>query len=328
VLLAAAYTLRPQSADGRLFIWRASVGLVRAKPITGHGLGSFPAKYDGAQADYLRTEGLPDAWTRNAATPEYAFNEYIQIATEHGIVGLLLFVGMVAMAFGFRTHHQPDSCAMAVRGSLTAFLVFAFFSYPFSVLPLIVLFVMLMAMSATEVPPVGITLSQFSNIAVGILCLWLVGYASAEILARYPAYRAWSRVQMDYDSGYFAKAIAPYHRLYPKLAHEKTFLYEYARCLALTGRYPESNNELDRYLLLGSDPAIYYRKADNYRRMADYGAAERMYLRSLEMLPNRFHTLRLLLNLYDETGQTEKSQKIREMMERRWRRPIKERRGE
>jgi tetratricopeptide (TPR) repeat protein len=66
-----------------------------------------------------------------------------------------------------------------------------------------------------------------------------------------------------------------------------------------------------------ADPVIYYQKADNYRRMNDHESAERMYLRSLEILPNRFQTVHLMMTFYDETGQEEKAQEIRKMIERR-----------
>jgi hypothetical protein len=124
--------------------------------------------------------------------------------------------------------------------------MFAFFSYPFSVLPLTVLFVMLVAAAAAWSPPVGRRLSRLSTVAVAIICLCLAGYASTEILMRYPAYRQWNRVQMDFDSGHFEKAIDDYHRLYRKLDREKMFLFEYVRCLTFTGQYTKSNDVLDR----------------------------------------------------------------------------------
>ncbi|MDR2037144.1 MAG: O-antigen ligase family protein [Bacteroidales bacterium] len=309
-VLFSLYSLRKASADGRMLYWRVSAELVREKPLTGHGLGSFPVLYEDAQADFFISGKGNEKQKRLAGNgPEYAFNEYVQITVEHGITGLVLFLGMIFSSLGFRSAGEPEESA--VRGSLTTFLVFAFFSYPFSVLPLTIMFVILIAMSASYARPVR----QVSGLVVGVLCLGLSGYASVEILSRYPAYREWKTAQVSYDTGYWEQAVEKYNNLYAKLNRQPQYLFEYACCLSAMGQYEASNELLDRYLLFGSDPVIYYCKGNNYKNKRDFKSAEKMYIRASEILPGRYQPLKLLMDLYEETGQNEKAKAIHEFFE-------------
>jgi O-antigen ligase len=315
-LLTGTYMMRTRSADHRLFVWRVSAAMVSDRPVTGSGLGSFQALYDGAQANFfLSGKGTEKQKQLAGISHEYAFNEYIQVTVEHGITGLVLFMWIICLCL-VPTSKETGAGKTAIQGSLTAFLVFAFFSYPFSVLPLAILFVVLAAMAASFSRPVERFPSRFSRVAAGVLCLGMSGYASVEILSRYPAYREWKSAQVSYyDAGHWEQAAEVYGSLYAKLDREKQYLFEYARCLSFTGQYTKSNETLDRYLLFGSNPVIYCSKANNYKSMNDYENAEQMYLRASEIVPNRPYPLRLLMNLYDETGQSEKAEALRKYFE-------------
>ena len=61
-------------------------------PVTGTGLGGFPAAYAEAQAEYMTSGKASEQEKWIAGCPEYAFNEYLQIGLEQGIIGLALFM--------------------------------------------------------------------------------------------------------------------------------------------------------------------------------------------------------------------------------------------
>ena len=308
VALYGLYSFKKQSADGRILIWRVSADLVITKPLTGSGLGSFQALYDGAQADFILSGKATRKQRAIVDSPEYAFNEYVQITVEHGIIGLLLFMSVLFSFFVRRDKYAgADSVVFAVHGSLVAFCVFAMFSYPFSVLALTILFVVLAAMSASLSQPVERLHAQWVSVAAGVLCVAMAGYASAEILPRYTAYREWKSAQVLYNIGEFENAVNNYQHLYPKLNRQKEFLFEYARCLSATSQYDASNTILSRFLLFGSDPVIYNCMGDNFKNLGDYEKAEKMYFRASQIVPSRHLPLYLLMKLYQETGQIEKA---------------------
>jgi len=309
------YSFKKNSADGRLLIWRVSAALVSENPLKGSGLGSFQVLYDGAQADFIISGKASEKQCIIADSPEYAFNEYLQITVEHGIIGLLLFLGILYSILTRRTvPAESVGVVSAVHGSLVAFCVFAFFSYPFSVLALTILFVVLTAISASLSQPVERLQLRSVSIVAGVLCLSMSVYSSVAILSRYTAYREWSSAQILYNTGDFENAIDNYQRLYPKLNRQKQFLFEYARCLSAKSQFDASNAMLARVLLFGSNPVIYNCMGDNYKNTGDYENAEKMYLRASQIVPGRHLPLYLLMKLYQDTGQTEKAQDMAKIL--------------
>ena len=94
-LLPLLYQLKKASADGRLFIWNVSKELVSSAPLLGRGADSFTAEYMLAQADFF--ERYPNSEYRmNATDNVHAFNEYLRITCEYGIIGLLFLGGILS----------------------------------------------------------------------------------------------------------------------------------------------------------------------------------------------------------------------------------------
>jgi len=140
--LFGMYYLKKDSADGRLLTWKVSLSVIAKHPL-GVGLGHFPSAYGDAQAAYFASGKASETEEYVAGNPEYGFNEFLQIAIESGIVSLLLFIALLVSAFLGLIKNKH----WGVIGALVALLVFACFSYPFSVLPFPILFVFLLAMS-------------------------------------------------------------------------------------------------------------------------------------------------------------------------------------
>lgn len=70
----------------RMVMWKAAIGMIRDRPILGHGLNTFMANY----LDY---------WVGGERMPRYAHNCYLQMAAETGIVGLLAFLALLGAIF-------------------------------------------------------------------------------------------------------------------------------------------------------------------------------------------------------------------------------------
>ena len=75
-----------QTSEGlRATYWQVGMLAVRDQPLIGHGLGSWPEVYRGLQA---QVQGPP-----GSANPH---SSYVQIAVEQGLIGLFLFLGLLA----------------------------------------------------------------------------------------------------------------------------------------------------------------------------------------------------------------------------------------
>jgi O-antigen ligase len=109
------------SADTRAQIWRESMGLAKAFPIFGCGLGGY-------ESAFLRFKTVAPM-----NTVDFAHNDYLQVLAEMGIVGftvglLLLLLVLRSALRGALYGHSLDDRMMSVAcvASLTAILIHSF----------------------------------------------------------------------------------------------------------------------------------------------------------------------------------------------------------
>ncbi len=122
----------PDEASGiRLQMWRDAPAMFRDRPVFGFGGGSFVWAYP----PYQRHVKEHLNW-------DFAHNEYIQMALEHGVVGLgLLLAGLLwcvaAMVRAVLTARSREAALLmaAAGGSLAAALVHALFDFNFHIFP-------------------------------------------------------------------------------------------------------------------------------------------------------------------------------------------------
>ena len=83
---AAQQAQAQQTSEGlRAVYWRASLMAIRDRPLIGHGIGSWSEVYRGLQP---QVQG-----PANSANPH---SSYLLIAVEQGLIGLFLFLGLLA----------------------------------------------------------------------------------------------------------------------------------------------------------------------------------------------------------------------------------------
>lgn len=120
------------SASVRLAIWRNTWAMFQERPLLGFGLGQHKLHYP-AYASRV----APDAAHRVGSRLRHVHNDYLQLATELGLAGLLLTLWLVAVAGRgatdlLRTAPRPvRPLAAAVSLSAVGLLVNAAFSFPF-----------------------------------------------------------------------------------------------------------------------------------------------------------------------------------------------------
>lgn len=139
-LFAALYSYRPDSAKGRLLIWRVSLDMIADAPIFGQGTDSFVEKYMLYQANYFAKypESSFASVADNAITP---FNEFVNVLVWGGFIAFLFLCAMLYFAFAARRKDETNSI---FKAGLLAAVVFSFFSYPSEIFPLLLLYTVLL----------------------------------------------------------------------------------------------------------------------------------------------------------------------------------------
>lgn len=283
------FYLKQDSASGRLLMWKVSCRAIAENPLTGHGRGSFAQAYGTAQEKYFAQRDYTEQEELVAGSPEYAFNEYLQIAVEWGIPALILAVLFV----GFCLYRGSGTGRWGVCGAIISLLVFAFSSYPLQLPSFFATFGALL---------VACIVGRLRIWTVILICM----VAGAGIYGWkndvYAACKSWTHARMLYQTGAYDAAAEKYGELYPTLKSRGAFLFEYGHCLHKMKRYETSTQILQEAMKQTCDPMVLNIIGKNCQEEGKYDEAENWLIRSTHRLPGRIYPYYLLAKLYAEPG--------------------------
>lgn len=283
----ALFQLKATSANGRLFMWKISSMAIAESPLIGHGTGNFVSAYGRAQENYFANGEFSETEELVAGSPEYAFNEYLQVAMEYGIPFLLV----VSLVIAFCLWKGSSEGRIGLCGGVISFLVFAFSSYPMQIPGFAVTFYLLLA--ACVIGRSKVILFLF----ISMMVLLGTYYWKNN---QYAACKDWYRGKMLYNIGAYQSAKEDYGKLYPELANRGAFLFEYGYSLHKLKEYDNSTRVLEEAMAHSNDPMILNIIGKNYQALGAYEKAEEYLIRSTHRLPGRIYPYYLLVKLYAE----------------------------
>ena len=298
-ILAGVYLMKKDSADGRLLMWKVSVHAIAGQPWRGYGWDGVPGAYGQAQEDYFSAGNYTETEERVAGSPEYVFNEYLQVAMAWGVPVLLMAL-LVVGGSGYAGHRQKE---YGLCGALLSLAVFSFSSYPFQFLLFVVALALLVTGCAIKTlssrrPLVCMAGTVFLLLSAGYGCYWV--YRWKEV--RETASSAWHRKQMFYRSGAYEQAAEVYAEIYEDMKWNARYLFEYGHALHKLHRNEESNVVMKEALKVSGDPMILNIIGKNEQEAGNYAEAEYWLIRSTHRLPGRIYPYFLLAKLYAEPG--------------------------
>ena len=285
--ITGAFILKPDSALGRLFMWK-----ITCKAIINHPWGcekGFAFAYGEAQETYFAQEDYAGWEERVAGSPEYAFNEYLSLALTEGIAVCVLILVLVEICLRMGVKRGR----YGICGAILSLLVFSFSSYP-------------MHFPAFVVAGVCLLLACGIGDVIGkplILCICLIlwtGGCMEKWRQEEDACRKWVYARMLYYSGAYKAANEAYGELYPILKDRGAFLFEYGHSLHKSFLYSDSNKYLEEACLYSTDPMVLNVIGKNYQELHCYEQAETFFYKAIHRLPGRIYPYYLLANLYAE----------------------------
>lgn len=295
------FQLKATSANGRLFMWKISTLAIAESPVVGHGIGNFISAYGRVQENYFANEEYSETEELVAGSPEYAFNEYLQVAIEYGIP----FLFVVLLVIAFCLWKGSGEGRIGLCGGIIAVLVFAFSSYPMQIPGFAVTFYFLLA--ACVIGRSKIMLLFFISI-ITLLGTYYWKYN------QYDACKNWHRSKMLYNIGAYQSAKEEYEKLYSELKNRGAFLFEYGYCLHKLKQYDNSTIVLEEAMKHSCDPMLLNIIGKNYQAVGKYEKAEGSLIRSTHRLPGRIYPYYLLAKLYAEP-EYQQPEKLKRMVE-------------
>ncbi len=299
---AGAFCLKKDSALGRFHIWEMELRAIADKPLTGHGYGNALGSYGDAQAEYFEGEERGQERVRIAGCPEYAFNEYLRLGMEFGILGLLLSVAVIVLGTMMLCHSDSS-----LTFGLVAWGTFAMASYPLAVWQLRLLLAVFLGAAIGVSVKVGkkgrlILVPALVCLSVGSMLVWL-----PENKHRKEAESKWLEERRFTNFGIFDGMADRLAILYPQLRRNFRYLYDYGYALHKECRYEESNVILREGALISSDPMFYNIIGKNHEALGDYELSERNYIHAHNMVPSRLYPYILLMEMKERQGNTEQA---------------------
>ena len=312
LLIIGSYWLKKDSADGRLLIWRCGLEMVKDAPWTGHGVGSFEAKYMDYQADYFKEYGSQNRYAMLADNVKQPFNEYLGVLINFGIVGLALLLGMVgALVYCYRQNPtQEKKIALYILLSIG---VFSFFSYPF-MYPFTWMVTFLAVLMLTADYLKRIKIGTWGRNIIYSAALMGFFWGQVRLGARTQSERSWQKAS-EVALGHSCDEALPYYvSLKHRFKDNPYFLYNYAAVFTEAKEYEKALKVALECRKYWADYDLELLLGDIYREKKDYKQAEEYYMSASYMCPSRFLPLYQLYELYKCIGNTEKASELAKIL--------------
>lgn len=293
----AFYFIKQGSADGRVIIWRSALTTWTNYPWLGVGIGGFFSAF----AEGTALLSVTDADFSSAGVPDGAYNNFVRIIVEQGVVG-----GLLAIGFTISAIIKLSKNSKPLFYGIMALLIFSMFSYPFDLMPYKVIVVMTIAWSESienkRVIEIGPVLVFILGCLLSLTC-WYAGKKANESFMRD------QELETERSFWNFCSNEQAYEWLtYEGDNHE--FLFSFGKMLREEDRYNDSNAILRQGTKCSADPMFYVLMGNNYKDMKHDDLAEQAYQKAFSVMPNRLYPLYQLMMLYHDGGNKHKAKEM------------------
>lgn len=308
LMIIALYELKPASAKGRLTIYKISLDIIKNHPFTGIGPNRFAAVYNNYQAEYFKEKQASLPTQLLADNTLEAFNSFLQIVVEYGIIGFIIFFVIVyriiKLSNSRSKNHISKWLHIASVGCIISIFICSLFSNPFHVTPILLIF----AYHVSIILPIqkkddrDIPWQRNLKIVPCIIFLALVFYF---ITLFHKAETSWYKASeaAKYDS--FSEAKINYDNAYSTLKYNGDFLFNYGAEAAVAGNYRLAIILLEDAKKYNSSSNLFLFLGDSYSATRQYTLAEKNYLRAIYTVPSHIYPKYQLIQLYKRWNKPE-----------------------
>ncbi len=290
LLFIFLYSVKRDSADGRILIWRVCLEMVAERPLLGWGTDGFSAYYMPHQADYF-VQHPNSRYAILADNINHPFNEFLLFAVKYGCVGLTLLLATVFCLLK-RVKAQKNPFKMVCLSMVISLVAWSLFSYPYRVSFVWLITAMMVLFVFYEV------LKRYVFASV-VLCLLCVCVAFVTMKKAVNEYR-WLCVQERASECLDKQVLSEFENLHTLLKDKGNFLYNYGAILHHIGRYHESLTVLNECISYFNDYKLQMLMAHDLQEIKRYDEAVACYERACQMVPSKFLPLYYEMRLYGE----------------------------
>ncbi len=243
--------------------WLSSVEMIKEKPIFGWGVSTFRDAYNlFRRTDYFIPKQEPDGAENmhELITPEAAHNEFINIAVNQGVPGIIIFLFLIIQIFFSKSKPQNKIMTTSFKAAIAVYLLQSSFNFwVISTIPFFYLFASFASENSQKNNfdyPIK-TIRKYLGVSFLILCsivLIIMTYHEAE------ANRAQQLAKRLIVQGQISDAINQYEHVIQNQPFEYEYFQNYADDLLKIAKKTDSPQEKEHYLTKAQD---LYTKSEN-----------------------------------------------------------------
>ena len=288
------YKMKQSSADGRIFIWKQTVGMIADNPV-GVGYGMFERSYNNYVSEYFATHETERKHSILTSRVVSAYNDYLEQGAEGGIVGMLFLVGFYLLLV-WETVRRRDIFSLSI---VVAYMVMS--AVNFIILTnipwLLLLCVTSMIKSSDKEKLYFLSNQKLTILPLLLISLLVLFFDTRFIIAQsmlkqykclYKRTNFVTKGRLDSLRNIIGTSEAYY-----------TFCSEYS---AASGNYQKAIEYGLEALKYTSSPNLMLSVSEYYEKNKDLSNAVSMMKRLSDMLPGNFSTKYLMLLLYEKAG--------------------------
>jgi hypothetical protein len=309
------YNFKKNSADGRFLIWKLCLSLIYKRPIFGHGYESILSYLRYEQINFFKNNfsDLNDGLL--AGEPVFAFNDFLQITIEFGIIALLLWLFLFYKVLTIKFINQFDKLGLKqlfiCKCAIVAILICMLFSYPMQNPTIFIsLFIFLATLSIYDQNYfISFRINKFNIFIISSILMafsFIMLYHSSNSfnygLKWKHAFRDFQNNKGDY--------VKKYNELSKSLYFDRSFILNYGSILYKTENYQKCICLYERFGYLCSSTNMYLMLGESYEKVKDYSKAEENYKNASLLIPHLFKPKFKLFKLYLMNGQLRKADSI------------------
>lgn len=302
-LFTALYFQKKASADGRIFVWKVAIEMVKEEPLKGYGYGLFEKEYNLAQAKYFVTHQTTATEKNNARYVFMPYNDFIHQAIQGGLLGALVFV-LLILYFVYLAIRQKDIQRSSI---VMAVVVMMCLNFTVQAIPVWILFLTAAAALTTQEVNELVVVNKklihyFGFIGSGILIVFLFHQ-----LHKKQAQEDLKIAVKLYEYHQIPKAAALLKTSFDAAGSSEAYLRRYGGMLIALKRTKEGCELLERATQFSSATTLNFDLAKGYEQCNEFAKAEQRFLLVRQMIPTNYRSRFKLMKLYQKIGKLNKA---------------------
>lgn len=314
ILVLFAYSLfglKKESASGRLFIWHRTIEMIHDNFLFGSGFDTFSTSLNNAQSAFFsisENQLIIGAQTADNAT--FAFNEFLQITLELGVIGLALIILIFISALSFKVNKSKEETKeslvlIGIKTGLLAIIICSLLSYPLRIIPILYVFVTFLSIISGSYKGNPLKTIKIPILHLKLLTFFLImGFGSVYFISfkRYNAEKKWKSLQLINRNLPPKEMMQRYMELEPVLSYNKYFMFNYGAELIYSKQFDLGVKVLERTVSRINDSNIHIYLGHAYFALNDYEKAEIHFKMASLIVPTKIFPLYNLVKVYKKTG--------------------------